>query len=80
MKTETINEVYLMLKSRAIHPSGKFDNAGRWYASHDDLINVREPSRTYPYSQMTACRTKKYVIKVIEKFNIKTKAKLIRFV
>ena len=71
-----INDVYSALKNREIHPSGKFDSAGRWYAKHDDLINVRWPSRAFPYSQMTACRTKKYVKKVAEKFGCMTVADL----
>lgn len=66
--SKIINIVYNKLKNREINPSGKFDNAGRWYAHNVDLINVREPSRSWPYSQMTACRTKKYVKAVCEKF------------
>lgn len=58
-----------MLKNREIHPSGNFDKQGRFYAENADLIDVRTPSRDYPYSQMTACRTLKYVKKVAEKFN-----------
>lgn len=65
---EMISTVYAELKSRQLHPSGKFDNAGRFWAANDDLIDVRSPSRAYPYSQMTACRTKKYVTKVVAKF------------
>lgn len=68
MENTAIDIVYGMLKSRQIHPSGKFDNAGRFYATHSDLIRVRPPSRAYPYSHMTACRTKKYVKAVAEKF------------
>lgn len=67
-----IDQIYTELQSRAIHPSGKFDNAGRWYAENSDLISVRSPSRTWPYSQMVACRTKKYVKRVAEKFSCQT--------
>ncbi len=69
MSKEIINEVFLELKERNIHPSGSFDNAGRFYAEHQDLVDVREPSRSWPLSQMKACRTKKYVKKVCEKFD-----------
>lgn len=68
---EIINEVYQELKNRDIHPTGEFDKAGRFYAEHDDLINVRSPTRSWPFSQMQACRTKKYVKAVAEKFNCK---------
>lgn len=74
---EIINEVYKMLKEREIHPSGTFDNAGRFFAHNDDLIDVRYPSRSWPHSHMLACRTKKYVTKVCEKYNCKTKEELI---
>jgi len=65
---QIINEVFQELKERNIHPSGGFDNAGRFYAEHQNLINVREPSRSFPFSQMSACRTKKYVAKVCDLF------------
>ena len=71
-KKAMIIEVYKQLKDREIHPSGEFDGAGRFYATHRDLIDVRSPSRSWPYSHMTACRTKKYVTKVCEKFNCET--------
>lgn len=77
---EEIKEVYLALKNREINPTGKFDKAGRWYAEHGDLINVRAPSRSWPYSQMQACRTLKYVKAVAEHFDVQTKAELLRLV
>jgi hypothetical protein len=72
IKKEIINRVYNELKNRTIHPSGKFDNGGRWYAEHSELISVRRPSRAYPYSEMCACRTKKYVRAVQEAFDCET--------
>ena len=72
MSKEIINTVYQELKERNIHPSGRFDNAGRFYAEHQDLISVREPSRRFPFSQMAACRTKKYVTRVCEWFDCTT--------
>ena len=75
-----IKEVAMMLKNREIHPSGKFDNGGRFYATNADLINVRSPSRAYPYSQMQACRTLKYVKAVVEHFNCETKEDVLKHI
>lgn len=58
--------VYELLKSREINPSGTFGKQGRWYAHRPHLINVRRPSASYPYSEMTACRTLKYVNAVLD--------------
>lgn len=80
MNTEIIKQVATMLKNREIHPSGTFDNGGRFYATNDDLISVRTPSRAFPYSQLMACRTIKYVAKVAEKFNCKSKEELLKHV
>lgn len=74
---EEIDIVYKMLKERVIHPSGTFDKAGRFYSANPDLINVRSPSRAWPNSHMLACRTKKYVKKVCEKYKCKTLEDLI---
>ena len=59
-----ITKIYHELKGRQIHPQGSFDDSGRFYTSNSDLINVRTPSRAYPFSEMQACRTRKYVTKV----------------
>ena len=67
-----IDEVYQALKDRDIHPSGTFDNGGRFYAANQDLIFVRAPARKWPFSHMQACRTKKYVEKVCAKFDCQT--------
>jgi hypothetical protein len=72
MKRDFIREVYQELKDRVINPSGTFDKAGRWYSDNPDLIAVRSQSRAYPYSEMAACRTLKYVVAVAEKFNCKS--------
>lgn len=68
---EMINQIYHELKERMIHPTGKFDSGGRWFAENSELINVRSPSRAYPWSEMTACRSKKYVKACFEKFKCK---------
>jgi hypothetical protein len=65
---EIIATVYNELQERKIHPAGTFDKGGRFYLNNSDLVNVRTPSRTWPYSQMVAGRTKKYVRKVAEKY------------
>ena len=77
---DSIKTIYQELKSREIHPSGSFDSAGRWYAEHSEFINVREPSRAFPYSQMTACRTLKYVKAVCAEFDCKTEDELRKMV
>ena len=71
-----IKEVYQELKDRVINPAGTFDKGGRFYAENADLISVRTPSRAYPYSHMTACRTLKYCKKVAEKFGCKNAEEL----
>jgi len=73
-------KIYHELKGRQIHPKGRFDNAGRFYAYNSDLISVRPPSRAYPFSEMNACRTKKYVTKVCEQFKCETEEQLRNFV
>jgi len=75
-----IKSVHIMLKDRKINPSGTFDGGGRFYAANDDLISVRAPSRAYPYPQMTACRTLKYVRAVAEKYNCTSVSELVNYV
>ncbi len=72
-------EVYTMLKDRKIHPAGKSDGK-RWYATNNDLLDVRNPSAAWPWSQMVACRTLKYVKNVMAKFECKNKDDLIKCV
>lgn len=58
-------EEYEKRQRRASHPAGKFDNGGRWYpseAEHQKCCNgVRSPSRNWPYSYMTHCRTAEHI-------------------
>jgi hypothetical protein len=75
--TEIVGLVYEQLKNRSINPSGNFDKKGRWWAENDQLISCREPSRRWPYPQMTACRTLKYVKKCAIYFDCKTEAQLL---
>jgi hypothetical protein len=81
MVTENeIKEVFLLLRTRELNPKGKFDKAGRFYLDHADLVDVRDPSRAFPYSQLVAGRTLKYVKKVVEKFNPQSKDELLKLV
>ena len=56
---------YLRLRARKIHPDGSFDKAGRFYPSKAEWCTccnaVRTPSRGFPYSYMTHCRTAEHV-------------------
>lgn len=78
--TQTVNvskddlkEVYLMLKDRKLHPVGEFDKRGRFYLEDDELVDVRPPSASYPYSQMSAGRTSKFVKAMAEKYKVQSK-------
>lgn len=51
---------YTFRRDRAEHPSGKTDNAGRWYPHASEKLDTsayRAPSRAWPWSYMHACRT-----------------------
>lgn len=54
-------DTYLARKDRTAHPAGSFDKAGRWFPTEAETCGccnaVREPSRAYPYSLMTHCRS-----------------------
>lgn len=56
---------YQNRQERKTHPQGTFDKAGRWYPDEEEHCNccnaIRSPSRAYPYSYMTHCRTKQHV-------------------
>lgn len=56
---------YLARKKRHDHPSGRFDNAGRWYPNNSEEQScckyIRSPSRAYPHSYMVHCRTIQHV-------------------
>lgn len=56
---------YLSLQKREKHPDGQFDKQGRWYPSEEEwqecCSQVRSPSRGYPYSLMTHCRSAEHV-------------------
>ena len=57
-----INDVaqeYLDLQSRRAHPNGSFDRQGRWWPEeyHACCMDIRTPSKAWPYSAMLHCRT-----------------------
>jgi hypothetical protein len=62
---ETAVATYLNRKNRNENPTGKFDNAGRFYldaSEHRECCEgLRSPSRAFPYSQMVHGRTAKHV-------------------
>jgi hypothetical protein len=64
-KLESAIECYEARKARYQHPDGKFDKAGRWYPSASEeqscCSGVRGPSRAYPYSYMTHCRSVEHI-------------------
>ena len=71
---KAIQEVYLMLKNREVNPCGSFDNAGRFWGREEEFLkNIRTPSRAFPYSHMSALRTKKYVKYINKKYRCLSK-------
>ena len=77
-KMEAIREVWNLLKDRKINPAGTFDSGGRFWSANADLISVRAPSRRWPYSHMSACRTLRYVKAVAEKYRCTNKNELLK--
>lgn len=63
-------EVFHRRKSRMEHPDGTFDKAGRWQPSDAEwqacCRSIRTPSRAWPYSLMTHCRTLRHIINLVE--------------
>lgn len=62
--------IYCLRKERKDHPDGEFDKGGRFYPSDDEhrkcCDRVRSPSRSYPYSLMTHCRTITHIANLAE--------------
>ena len=58
-------ETYRKRQSRAEHPDGGFDSAKRWYPSGSERQDccrfIRGPSRSFPYSYLTHCRSVEHV-------------------
>lgn len=58
-------EIYRSRRDRGSNPAGSFDRSGRWYPDaseeQDCCRAIRGPSRAYPYSYLTHCRTADHV-------------------
>lgn len=70
-KEVVIDHIYRERKERKDHPDGSFDNGGRWYPDEDERCHccsgIRSPSRAFPYSLMSHCRSKKHVKNLVDK-------------
>lgn len=59
---------YIARQNRNSHPDGTFDRAGRFYPADDErrpcCAGIRPPSRAYPYSEMTHCRSALHVARL----------------
>lgn len=62
---EAAYQMYVKRQNRTTHPAGKFDKAGRWYPAGDEVCScctgIRNPSRAWPFSLMTHCRTAEHI-------------------
>jgi hypothetical protein len=73
--------VYLSRKSRQSHPIGVFDKARRWEPVAPETQNccggIRRPSKAYPYSLMTHCRSAEHIANLfgVDKKEMKCVAK-----
>lgn len=58
-------EEYRAQQERRTHPAGKFDKAQRWYPEEREKQPccgyIRRPTRAWPYSLMTHCRSAGHV-------------------
>lgn len=56
---------YIKRRNRTDHPEGKTDKGGRWFPSDYEkqpcCDNVRSPSRSFPWSLMTHCRSTEHI-------------------
>lgn len=69
-----VNFVYFIYegrKKRRFHPVGFFDAGGRWYPDKTEFCfcceRIRSPSRRFPYSLLTHCRSKAHVTNMVRK-------------
>lgn len=65
MNAQEVAVEFILRRDRMHHPDGRTDNGGRWYPSDKEQADccraVREPTRSYPWSYMTHCRTAKHL-------------------
>lgn len=61
---------YIDRKARTAHPEGSFDSAGRWCPSKKEECIfcglIRPPSRGFPYSVLTHCRTIEHIAQLFD--------------
>ena len=64
-RVEQAARVYLDRQDRVAHPTGRFDKARRWYPDTAEececCARIRRPSRHWPWSLLTHCRTAVHV-------------------
>lgn len=62
---ERATDEYIARQSRASHPAGTFDKAGRFFLADSERSeccrSIRCPSRAWPYSEMVHGRTAEHV-------------------
>lgn len=81
---EKAAQEYIDRKNRDKHPSGVFDNAGRWEPDDDEWCEccsyIRSPSRCYPFSLMVHCRSLEHIAHLfgVDKSDLRKKVRAIR--
>lgn len=69
-KIKAAIKLYNERQSRDVDPDGTFDRAGRWYPSDTERCSccryISSPTRSYPYSYMTHCRSSEHVANVCD--------------
>jgi hypothetical protein len=74
---------YVARRDRTAHPAGHFDKARRFCLNGSErgacCAAIREPSRAFPYSEMTHARSAEHVASLhgVEALSVKRLAKLI---
>ena len=66
MSLEALITYYKDSRPSRFSPYGKFDSGNRWYPDNDAercscCENIRKPSRAYPFSLLTHCRSQKHI-------------------
>lgn len=61
---------WIARRDRQSHPVGKCDSGGRWFPSEtewrDCCCDIRRPSRAWPWSLMTHCRSVGHVAELFD--------------
>jgi hypothetical protein len=71
-------------KDRSSHPEGHRDGGGRWYPSVDEKCSccafIREPSRAFPFSLSTHCRSFEHIANLfdVEQLDLKRKVRALK--